>query len=381
MLECQECHPLAHICIPPCEFQKQRTLFLSLLICSAVLACHAHNQEQSASHSASLTRNKRGITDFLYRFWNGRKKGYNSSGNREVKFRAMMVLGLLSFILDNFSSSSSFALKPQAQAQTASAPNAYSMYNQDFLLQQAAANMYPSVFQQPNSQQQYINLRPSSQFLPGNQFSYGQEQQGPQYQFVNPQAQGASSYGQQPALGGGDMNSEGSSLQAQQSAYYYPQGQQQQQQQFNGNQDQYAGYDQQADASQQQQYQEQGQDPSVQYQNAAGAVQPDESIQRPNYVYSQAPNQYPSSNYRPQTPSQSQTFASRPYGPGPGSIDVHQVLDQFIRSAGLSPQGDHDSVRGDNSFAESQTKPVFSLKKLYSYPFYMSASGDKPINR
>jgi len=57
------------------------------------------------------------------------------------------------------------------------------------------------------------------------------------------------------------------------------------------------------------------------------------------------------------------------------SLDIHQVLDELIRSAGLSPQGDHSpqalQSKGD-SFAKSGTSRVFSFKKLYSFPFYLS---------
>jgi hypothetical protein len=87
-----------------------------------------------------------------------------------------------------------------------------------------------------------------------------------------------------------------------------------------------------------------------------------------------------SSQYPTYTPGA--TFTPQSYGSSPGTMDFNQVLDQFVRSAGLSPQGDHEAQslqsKGD-SFAQSETSPVFSFKKLYSFPFYLSTdqnSGD-----
>lgn len=88
------------------------------------------------------------------------------------------------------------------------------------------------------------------------------------------------------------------------------------------------------------------------------------SYNRPQYAY----------------PSAGDQFASRPYSSNPGTLDVHQVLDQFIRSAGLSPQGDHGAVKGDQHYDGSDLKPALSVKKLISYPFYFSSSGDKPTS-
>jgi len=82
------------------------------------------------------------------------------------------------------------------------------------------------------------------------------------------------------------------------------------------------------------------------------------------------PQEAQASVYRPTV-----YYRPRPYRSSPATLDVHQVVDDFIRSTGLSPQGDHENVPGDYAYAES--KPVFSLKKLYSYPFYFSSSGDK----
>lgn len=68
------------------------------------------------------------------------------------------------------------------------------------------------------------------------------------------------------------------------------------------------------------------------------------------------------------------TYTAQNYGQSPNTIDVHQVLDQFIRSAGLSPQGDHEAQASHaSSFAKAGTTPVFVFKKLFSFPFYLSA--------
>ena len=85
-------------------------------------------------------------------------------------------------------------------------------------------------------------------------------------------------------------------------------------------------------------------------------------------------NEYQSTNngqntaFGPQAP-----YTAQNYGQSPNTIDVHQVLDQFIRSAGLSPQGDHESEAAhSNSFAKAGTSPVLVFKKLFSFPFYVS---------
>ena len=68
------------------------------------------------------------------------------------------------------------------------------------------------------------------------------------------------------------------------------------------------------------------------------------------------------------------TYTAQDYGQSPNTIDVHKVLDQFIRSAGLSPQGDHEAQASHaSSFAKAGTTPVFVFKKLFSFPFYLSA--------
>ncbi|OTF80869.1 hypothetical protein BLA29_002000 [Euroglyphus maynei] len=110
------------------------------------------------------------------------------------------------------------------------------------------------------------------------------------------------------------------------------------------------------------------------YQNSQ-TIQPDESVQKASYYY---PNQgqIGTSPYTfHANPSQANTFNSKPYGNQPGTLDVHQVLDQFIRSAGLSPQGDHENANKDRAYNEDK---ALSVKKLYSYPFYFSSSGDRP---
>ena len=66
-------------------------------------------------------------------------------------------------------------------------------------------------------------------------------------------------------------------------------------------------------------------------------------------------------------------YNAQSYGQSPNTIDVHQVLDQFIRSAGLSPQGDHEAEAAhSSSFAKAGTSPVLVFKKLFSFPFYVS---------
>lgn len=93
---------------------------------------------------------------------------------------------------------------------------------------------------------------------------------------------------------------------------------------------------------------------------------------------------YVRSKYYPKP--ESYQFSARPVDySGSATIDVHKVLDSFIRSAGLSPQGDHENVKkvsgvGNLAYAASGLKPVLSVKKLISYPFYFSSSGDKPTS-
>ena len=54
------------------------------------------------------------------------------------------------------------------------------------------------------------------------------------------------------------------------------------------------------------------------------------------------------------------------------NVDFHKVLDNFVRSAGLNPNGDHD-VAASSNVEQKDTTPVFSFKKLYSFPFYLNA--------
>lgn len=51
-----------------------------------------------------------------------------------------------------------------------------------------------------------------------------------------------------------------------------------------------------------------------------------------------------------------------------GSIDFHQVLDALVRTSGFAPAGDHEAA-ANSGYKDS---PVFSFKKLYSFPFYLS---------
>ena len=82
-----------------------------------------------------------------------------------------------------------------------------------------------------------------------------------------------------------------------------------------------------------------------------------------------------------QMPAGYAAAASNPYAsyamapPSSGSPDFHAVLDNFVRSSGLTPAG---SIPGDqeaaaSSFVKTGDTPVFSFKKLYSFPFYLSS--------
>lgn len=67
------------------------------------------------------------------------------------------------------------------------------------------------------------------------------------------------------------------------------------------------------------------------------------------------------------------TYSPPSSGPGsgnPANLDFHAVLDQFVRSAGLSPTGDHEPAA--STIQSKGDTPVFSFKKLYSFPFYLS---------
>ena len=65
-----------------------------------------------------------------------------------------------------------------------------------------------------------------------------------------------------------------------------------------------------------------------------------------------------------------------PYSP-PGSAsspDFHAVLDSFVRSTGLAPQGSlpPDQEAAASSLSQPGVIPAFSWKRLYSFPFYFS---------
>ena len=96
-----------------------------------------------------------------------------------------------------------------------------------------------------------------------------------------------------------------------------------------------------------------------------------------------APSQVPAAYM---TGAQGLTAASSPYaaysspgasGPAgsPGSPDFHAVLDSFVRSAGLTPAGSvpNDQEMAASSITSKGDTPVFSFKKLYSFPFYLSS--------
>jgi hypothetical protein len=62
--------------------------------------------------------------------------------------------------------------------------------------------------------------------------------------------------------------------------------------------------------------------------------------------------------------------------PGGGNNpDFHAVLDNFVRSTGLTPAGSlpTDQEAAASSFHKTGDTPVFSFKKLYSFPFYLSS--------
>lgn len=72
-------------------------------------------------------------------------------------------------------------------------------------------------------------------------------------------------------------------------------------------------------------------------------------------------------------PAASNPYAS--YVTPSGSPDFHAVLDSFVRSNGLTPAG---AIPGDqemaaSSIAQNGDTPVFSFKKLYSFPFYLNS--------
>ena len=74
-------------------------------------------------------------------------------------------------------------------------------------------------------------------------------------------------------------------------------------------------------------------------------------------------------------------YAPVPSGHGYGqqSPDFHSVLDGLVRHAGLSPMGAHDQDMSSSSTITSKgDTPVFSFKKLYSFPFYLSSDNRSP---
>ncbi|XP_074605666.1 uncharacterized protein LOC141858729 isoform X2 [Brevipalpus obovatus] len=75
---------------------------------------------------------------------------------------------------------------------------------------------------------------------------------------------------------------------------------------------------------------------------------------------------HPIENY----PQAGSSYATYTPPEGPNNVDFHAVLDQFVRSAGLSPHGDHDTAA--STIQAKGDTPVFSFKKLYSFPFYLS---------
>ncbi|KAH9395435.1 hypothetical protein TYRP_020754 [Tyrophagus putrescentiae] len=395
------------------------SLLLTLIVFGAIVA----NKECSSSPSplSPLNRSKRGITDFIRRLVGGRRKNpayphQHQSGS---------------------SSSSPFG-QSVGSSSLYGGGNTAAGGGQDFLYGQAS-NQYP-MYQSGNGglQQQQaseyvfpgISASQSGGFAFGN---YGSPngnnaQQQPQF-YYNQAGQDNSAYAnqgeqQQYQQQGGEQHQPHHHL------HHHPQQYHMQQQQPNSFHHP-GGYHHQ----QQQHFQQTGQ--QQQYQHGPGAlfllsssmvgqhsaVTADQDGIASN---SNSNNNGPSSSalsFSQQTPlmtaAQSQAVAAylnansnaavqqqfpgfaasynRPqyapypegqkaYGGGgggsnPGTLDVHQVLDQFIRSAGLSPQGDHEAVKGDQHYADgADLKPALSVKKLISYPFYFSSSGDKPTS-
>lgn len=213
-----------------------------------------------------------------------------------------------------------------------------------------ASNFYPSLFQlsQAIGEQAYPGYYQAAAAAVQQAVQNSQQSSPSSSSHLNPQQ-----YSQIYSEGNGNSESmehpsgySQSTSQSQQNSYYYPRPQQQAQQ-------------------------------SQSYPSYSGP-QTDES--KSNYYYSANTMHNGPIGTSPYTfhsnPSAANTFKSRPYGNNPGTIDVHQVLDQFIRSTGLSPHGDHDST--NKGYTDDK---ALSVKKLYSYPFYFSSSGDKPSIR
>lgn len=69
------------------------------------------------------------------------------------------------------------------------------------------------------------------------------------------------------------------------------------------------------------------------------------------------------------------------YGGNPNSPDFHAVLDSLVRNAGVSPTGavsNDQDVAASSSITSKGDTPVFSFKKLYSFPFYLSTDNGGP---
>lgn len=82
---------------------------------------------------------------------------------------------------------------------------------------------------------------------------------------------------------------------------------------------------------------------------------------------------YPSFAYPAPTPVAAASGPYPSFAPASGSPDFHAVLDSFVRSAGLSPTGAHDQEAAASSIQAKGDTPVFSFKKLYSFPFYLTS--------
>lgn len=85
-------------------------------------------------------------------------------------------------------------------------------------------------------------------------------------------------------------------------------------------------------------------------------------------------SQIPGSVQVAQASSPYQTYATGQSG----SPDFSAVLDSFVRGAGLSPHGAHDQEAAASNLQAKGDTPVFSFKKLYSFPFYLSS--ENPTN-
>ncbi|KAI2802036.1 hypothetical protein BLOT_010228 [Blomia tropicalis] len=304
------------------------------------------------STTMAQIRHKRGISDFFRRLFKKNASGPTVPGMNSISNQAQHHQQASPIYgggggAGNYygnSENQNSALSPDYY--TGAASNLNAMYQP---YAHAADYVFPG---QVHNQQQQQQLQPQQQASNQVQYNYGnygsiqqQQQQsiqaaqggeGPQPQYVYPPY--GSVYGQS------------SNQQQSQQQYYSP---------SHGASTHYLPPS--------HQYQSNGQ-----YNNIAAA-----SYNRPQYMSAYQPQPQ---SAQPGPIDQRNYFQAKPYGQSPGTIDVHQVLDQFIRSAGLSPQGDHDSVKSGMYGAESNLKPAVSIKKLISYPFYFSSSGDKPTS-